>query len=478
MLSEEESIRKIIENMAKAENTADKLGYDKSTKKIKPMSSLGRDPDGVIEITPEDLEFASRNPGNFAVIVVAAELIEKMAAGSNAVYFNCLDNGDVYNMIQEKAPTTGVPGTIYRSYDQEKIHISNIGKVNDQVRIIIRKNDCFAKTSPNDGPLNITGYVFRESEWKENPVSIVPVMSEIFSRTHGIIETDVFRKKRIGIVGLGSFGSTIALELAKSGGMNFALMDHDRYEICNVSRHVAGLPHTGRFKTKIIAQLIKERNPYANIRTFEEKVCWDNVEEMRGIVRWSDVVIICVDEKVPRIIFNRLCMEEGKVLIIAGAFRRAHGGQVLRIRPGKTPCYQCFLMLLPEQAGDEEIAGLDQAERLGYTDRPVPIEPGLSTDIAPISIMAAKIAIQELLKDTETTLRSLDEDLIAPWYLWLNRREKGTHYENLEPMEFNVGGIHVLRWYGIDLRRHPGCPVCGDFVGEIGRRYSLKKYED
>lgn len=464
--------------MAKAEHTVDKLGYDKSTKRIKPMSSLDRDPDRVMEITPEDLEFASRNSDNFTVIVVAEELIEKMAPGSNAVFFNCLDNGDVYNMIRKEGPVTGIPGTIYKSYLQEPIDISNIGKFNDQLKIIIRKNDYIAKNSPKDDALNITGYVLRDSEWKETLVDIVPIKSEIFSRARGILETGILRKRHIVIFGLGSFGSKIAPECGKAGVSNIDLVDDDRLEVCNVMRHEGGLSDVGRFKTKITAHRIEEINPYANIRTFEERVCWENFEKMRGIVTQSDVVVCCTDDRESRRIINRLCVEEEKVLIIAGAFRRAYGGQVLRVRPGNTPCYQCFLMLLPEQAGDEEVTEVDQAELLGYTDRLVPIEPGLSTDIAPISIMTAKIVIQELLKNTETTIRSLDEDLCAPWYLWLNRREKGTQYEILEPMEFNVGGMHILRWYGIDLKRHPGCPVCGDFLGEIGRHYNLNTYAD
>ena len=116
-----------------------------------------------------------------------------------------------------------------------------------------------------------------------------------------------------------------------------------------------------------------------------------------------------------------------------------------------------------EQAQDQEISSHRQAEGLAYTDRPVPIEPGLSTDIAPIGLMVVKLAIQELLKGTETTLRSLDKDLVASWYLWLNRREQGTQYESLRPLEYNIDGMHVLRWYGVSFERHPGCPVCGNF---------------
>ena len=77
--------------------------------------------------------------------------------------------------------------------------------------------------------------------------------------------------------------------------------------------------------------------------------------------------------------------------------------------------------------------------------------------------MATKIGIQELLQDKPTTFRSLDQDLVADWYLWLNRREVGTQFEDLTPMEFNVDGMHILRWYGIEINRHKGCPICGNF---------------
>ena len=81
--------------------------------------------------------------------------------------------------------------------------------------------------------------------------------------------------------------------------------------------------------------------------------------------------------------------------------------------------------------------------------------------------MVVKLAIQELLKGTQTSLRSLDEDLVAPWYIWLNRREKGTQYEKLDPLEFNVAGMRILRWYGIDFKRNEACPTCGNFEQQL-----------
>jgi hypothetical protein len=76
--------------------------------------------------------------------------------------------------------------------------------------------------------------------------------------------------------------------------------------------------------------------------------------------------------------------------------------------------------------------------------------------------MTVKLALQELLCDAPaTTLRNLDEDLSAHWYVWLNRRDPGSQYELLEPLAYHRDGMHIMRWYGIQYGRVPGCPVCG-----------------
>ena len=70
----------------------------------------------------------------------------------------------------------------------------------------------------------------------------------------------------------------------------------------------------------------------------------------------ADIVICAVDQRIPKLIINRICVEENTPCIFAGAFRRAYGGQILFVKPNQTLCYQCFLMLLPDQANDQEIA--------------------------------------------------------------------------------------------------------------------------
>jgi len=179
-----------------------------------------------------------------------------------------------------------------------------------------------------------------------------------------------------------------------------------------------------------------------------------------------DVVVCATDNRESRMLVNRMSVRNGWSALYAGVFRRAYGGQVMRVLPGLSPCYQCFLSALPEIASDSEVSSDRNANAIAYSDRPVAVEPGISSDIAPVALMVAKICILELLSDRESTLKSLEVDLVAPLYLWLNRREIDTQYVDLEPMATRTDELSILRWYGIGLSRQPDCAACGTFAVE------------
>ena len=142
-------------------------------------------------------------------------------------------------------------------------------------------------------------------------------------------------------------------------------------------------------------------------------------------------------------------------------------------RPGVDPCYQCFLMSLPVEVRNPGFSGLEQGDLHDYADHPVlHVTPGLSTDVAPVITMTSKLAISHLAD-------IMPEELGASFYTFLNRREPGTPYEGLEPLGCGVGqGMRILRWYGEKLQRHPACPVCGDFEGEMAKAYGISLSEN
>jgi molybdopterin/thiamine biosynthesis adenylyltransferase len=307
--------------------------------------------------------------------------------------------------------------------------------------------------------------VSEDASLVRRPVKIIEFDKEIFSRIHGLYETDVLQAKTVLIIGIGSGGSSIAIELAKAGVGQFILADHDRLEIANLVRHICGLSDLGRFKTKAVRDQILGKNPSAQVETLERQIDWDYLPNLRELVRRVDLVFCCTDNRASRMLINLACVSERRVCIYGGTLNRAYGGHVLRVNPTVSMCYQCFVDLLPEKADDQEVGSQEQANRVAYDDRAVPVEPGLANDIAPIAVMCVKFGILELLRGTETSLSSLYEDLSNAWYLWLNRREVGTDYAGLNPLDTEGSeDLRILAWYGVANDRDPACPVCGDFT--------------
>jgi len=130
-------------------------------------------------------------------------------------------------------------------------------------------------------------------------------------------------------------------------------------------------------------------------------------------------------------------------------------------------------MVMPEKEADHEISSQENANAIAYSDRPVAVEPGLSMDVAPIAIMIAKLALQELIIGKETTLHMLDEDFDAGLYRWGNRPEPNTDYATCPPLSKSNDEITILRWYGVYLDKDPGCPTCGDFEKAIREKYGI-----
>lgn len=410
------------------------------------------------------------------MIVISGELVRSKLnlAGPSPVRFTARQTEGVYSLLMDvDRYCPNVPGTIfvYRR-NINRIKVTDIGQESDRVRVLIRK-----KALKSNNKNNVRGYVLGKDGWVRDEVMIVPVKEQLYSRIDGLIETDKLAGKKVLIAGHGSGGSPIDVGLVQSGVMKLHLIDPDVLTVGNLARHVLGISDCGRKKTLAMADYLLNKNPFLNITTAEIEIDWDNIEFLRGLVKEADLVICATGDRVSKRILNRLCLQENKVLIIAGAYPRAYGGSVLRVKPGESLCYQCLLQWF-ENSEDEEISNPEQAQGLAYTDRPVPIEPGLASDIQPISNLVIKLSIQTLLKGTETTLRSLDDDLAMPLFLWYNRREKDTPAEKFKPLRAHINGMHILGWYGVKIDRHPHCVECGDFIGGLSKEYDITEVEE
>lgn len=307
-------------------------------------------------------------------------------------------------------------------------------------------------------------------QWAKAEAFIVPSEENLFSRSKGILEVDILRDKRVLVIGLGSFGSQISIELAKAGVGHFALMDFDRVELHNLSRHTATVHDLGRLKTNVIEEAILGKNPYAKVDKFPVNINED-LPLLYEEVGKADLVICATDNNTSRFNISGALVEKGKVGIFGRAITRAEGGDVFRYRPGG-PCYCCIVGAGNLQ--EEEISDVASARRDGRIaayvsaeDAEAMVQVGLSSDIEPICNLMVKLALVELSRGKESGISSLEEELTYDCYLWANRRDR--HYANWKPFPAAGPLPSILRWYGVKVNKDEHCPICsGNIVLDDG----------
>jgi molybdopterin/thiamine biosynthesis adenylyltransferase len=305
-------------------------------------------------------------------------------------------------------------------------------------------------------------------EYLPAELSAVGLTGELASRARGIIETRALAGRKVAVAGLGSGGSMVALALAQAGVGRMVLIDRDRLEVSNIARHICGLADLGRYKTRAVADALRQRNPFLELTLH----AIDVVEQpalAREAIAGADLLIGATDGDRSRFVLNQTAVELGIPAIFGRALARAAGGDVLRVRPHAGPCLACIFTEKYLANRPREISGMREAQEalpdyVSDADRHAVIQVGLGSDIAPIANMIAKLALVELARGTGGGLESLDADLTADLYTWANRREGP--YAAFSPLGSFVDGFTILRWYGARAERRSNCPACTPVVAE------------
>ena len=321
-----------------------------------------------------------------------------------------------------------------------------------------------------DAPEVRVSFLDETGAWRDVPANFIPARGELYSRGKGLLEVGALAGRRVLVVGLGSFGSQIAIELAKAGVGAFSLFDFDRVELHNLMRHTCTTQDLGRLKTDAIRDAVLGKNPYARVDLFPVDVNREPalLEEEVGK---ADLVICATDNNQSRFSLQGALLRRGRPCLFGRALTRAEGGDVFRYRPGG-PCYCCLIGNGWFDARAEEITDEASARRDGRIaayvspeDAAAVVQVGLSADIAPICNLMEKLALVELSRGTSSPLASLDAELVHDYYMWANRRER--HYGNWAPFPTAGPRPTILRWYGARIARDPGCAFCAEAPGSI-----------
>jgi molybdopterin/thiamine biosynthesis adenylyltransferase len=203
-------------------------------------------------------------------------------------------------------------------------------------------------------------------------------------------------QKRVVILGCGSVGSLVALELARAGVKHFILADADVLEYHNICRHQCGIEDVGDYKVFALKRKILNINPFAEVTTFEgivqnlPKKTFDSF-----CIEGNTVFIGCADNRIADVYTNRISIYYKSSFISIGFWERAFAGEIFYHIYGKNmPCYECAL-------GDGSgLSARAEANHHVYSNQEdtegIKFEPGISVDINFVTAVGIKLILDVL----------------------------------------------------------------------------------
>ena len=103
-----------------------------------------------------------------------------------------------------------------------------------------------------------------------------------FKRNMGIMnehEQTLLANTRVAVAGAGGVGGIHALTLARLGVGKFVIADPDEFELVNINRQFGATHRTvGRKKAEVIAEMLVDINPEADIRVIVDRIEQENVD--------------------------------------------------------------------------------------------------------------------------------------------------------------------------------------------------------
>jgi molybdopterin/thiamine biosynthesis adenylyltransferase len=196
------------------------------------------------------------------------------------------------------------------------------------------------------------------------------------------------------LVGLGSVGSRIAIDLARAGIGHFKLADRDRFLIHNCMRHECDLSDLGRYKTDAIKEKILKINPFAEVETFScDLFAKDNRKLLEKAFNATNLVIATTDRLEIQLLTNRVAWQKKIPALFAGCYEEAKAGGIFYVIPAQTVCcFECFAGIVKQsrQSSFDYSRARDEQE---YKS-----EPGLYSSISLVSVVAEEFAIALLLR--------------------------------------------------------------------------------
>lgn len=229
---------------------------------------------------------------------------------------------------------------------------------------------------------------------------------DIFSRNTGILESDIMLKKGALIIGCGSVGSLVAMELARAGVGRFFLVDMDIMGYHNICRHQCGLQDVGKWKTTAVKERILQINPTAEVHTSNSMIQEVPMTELEPFCNEDTIIVGCADNREGDLYADTMLGKPYKMPFISiGCWERAFAGEIFYCLPEGMPAYSDFMAALGESSGRST------ANTHLYMGEVGTFEPGISADINFVTTIAVKMILDILNRNNPNYTQRLIHNL-------------------------------------------------------------------
>ena len=241
---------------------------------------------------------------------------------------------------------------------------------------------------------------------------------------------EVLSEKKIAVVGCGSLGSKIAVNLAATGTNHFALLDPDVMGPENVVRHEVGYSGYGLPKILALRQRIYDVNQgthgkvYALPYAFGAANVLVAVASVHQYLHDSDLVVDAAGVHGISRFLNDLCFDFGVPVITTTVTNGAWGGEIVRMIPGETACWLCWLAQYESQEPSTEPRPAPGIYTPGCNQ---PTFTGTTYEVGMVANLASWMAVETLLRK-EPDRRDFRGDYIR----WNARDATGNPLVNAE----------------------------------------------
>ncbi len=268
------------------------------------------------------------------------------------------------------------------------------------------------------------------------------------------------RERTVLVAGLGSVGSYVAEQLARSGVGGLTLLDPEPVEAANLSRTVYGAADVDRPKTEALARRLLSAVPSLRLGLHPSRIEDLAPAELDALVRGVDLVVGATDDPAGQRALDRFAYARGRPAVFVGLYAGAQGGEVILTVPERTPCFLCATRA---RHAAERTAGRVERET-DYGSGRLAGEPALGADIQHVASAAVKLALSLLLPGGK--VGALAEGAVAEGtpYLTLSTVARYWFYPGIFG---DVPGQGAYQAVWLSPVRSADCPVCGDPAGRI-----------